>query len=513
MPLPTDPKTQWPPRSWSRIYALYKEHSAWFGGDPDTLAGLYGQRLYGLDVAQFFAAQAGHRPRFWSTDVQNERRTMLHVPVAGDISATSASLLFSEHPKIRIPEADRESPSEAAAATQDWLEDLFENTLFHARLLEAAEACSALGGVFIKVDWDSTLSEYPIFSVVQADQAVPEFRFGILTAVTFWEEVERDDRWVWRHLERHEPGKILHGLYRQRVGATEDQLGEPQSLQAHSATAGLPLSQDTGLAGLACVYVPNMRPNRRFRSSYLGQSDYSGSEGIFDSVDEAYSSLMRDIRLGKGRIIAPESFFEHDPDNPGVMQFDVDKEVYVALHSVANAGAPFSDSISVHQFAIRAAEHLSTIENLLIRAYTNCGYAPQSFGLLIAGSAESGTALRIRERKSFVTSQKKAEYWRPALVELVWIAEQVARIHLGARIVPLKPQVEIQDSVVSNLDDVAKSVQLLRAADAMSIQAAVRTAHPDWNDQQVAEEVARIKEDNAPEPAVDVPGLFDFPQE
>ena len=40
-----------------------------------------------------------------------------------------------------------------------------------------------------------------------------------------------------------------------------------------------------------------------------------------------------------------------------------------------------------------------------------CGYSPQSFGLDIEGQAASGTALLIREKKSFSTRSRKLNYW------------------------------------------------------------------------------------------------------
>ena len=69
--------------------------------------------------------------------------------------------------------------------------------------------------------WDHDVADHPLLDVVHADAAVPEFRWGILTAVTFWRVVSEDNSQVVRHLERHEPGVIFHGLYR----GSKDKLG------------------------------------------------------------------------------------------------------------------------------------------------------------------------------------------------------------------------------------------------------------------------------------------------
>ena len=62
----------------------------------------------------------------------------------------------------------------------------------------------------------------------------------------------------------------------------------------------------TGSPGLAVVYVPNQRPSS-WRNDplgqHLGRSDLAGVESLMDALDEAYSSWMRDIRLGKARLL------------------------------------------------------------------------------------------------------------------------------------------------------------------------------------------------------------------
>lgn len=90
----------------------------------------------------------------------------------------------------------------------------------------------ALGGAYLRVVWDEDVSDRPWLSAVAADSAVPEFSPRHLRAVTFWTVVHVDGQTVWRHLERHEKGRILHGLY---VG-TPGMLGKRRPLQDLPAT-------------------------------------------------------------------------------------------------------------------------------------------------------------------------------------------------------------------------------------------------------------------------------------
>lgn len=476
VPLPDNPQMKWPPENWRQVYEKYAEWAAWYSGDPNQLAAVHSAMVY----------TPTPRGRHWAKDVQEERRTMIHVPIAGDIATASADLLFSESPDIRIPEAHEERAGSDAKKTQERLEQIIEGIGLHNRFLEAGESAAALGGVFLKATWDKEVSPYPILSIAQADNAIPEFRWGVLTAVTFWKEIEEDGDTVWRLLERHEKGVILTGLYK----GTRDKLGARVSLKTRPDTANEQDEIKTRIDDLLVRYVPNIRPNNLWRGSALGKSDYAGSEGLMDALDEVYTSWIRDIRLGVGRLIVPDYWLEKTPD--GQQGFDIDREVFTTLPGVS----PTQDvGITVSQFEIRTEQHRQTALDLLDRIISRAGYSPQTFGLKIEGRAESGIALNIRERKSFVTKAKKERYWKPALEDILRIMLHIDREFLGNSVTVFRPSVAIQDSIQNDLLQTSQAVEMLNRAEAASIWTKVRMVHPDWSEEQVTEEVQRIKEE------------------
>jgi len=492
MPLPENPKMSWPPKEWEEVYNLYIEHDAWYSGDPNRLAAVYSSLIPGAygPYGDFFynpsAPFMGGTPRgrFWATELKEERRVMIHVPIAGDLAALSSDLLFSEAPSFIIPEAHEEKSSNDAKKAQDRLNQIIESGGVVNRLIESAESCAALGGVFIKPNWDTELAPFPIFSVAQADTAVPQFRWGFLTSVIFWKVIDEDDDVVWRLLECHEDGVILNGLYK----GTRDQLGIRVGLTAHSATADLEDVIHTGIKGVAVRYIPNIKPNRRFRGSPLGMSDYSGNEGLMDALDEVFTSWMRDIRLAKARIIAPEQWLTKGED--GSLKFDIDKEVFVGV----NADPLSSDKagITMNQFAIRTEEHQKTALELMDRIITNAGYSPQSFGLKIEGRAESGTALNIRERRSFLTKAKKERYFKPAIEDVLHMMLQLDREVFRSGVTVYRPTVAFNDSVAPDITTLATAVELINRAQAASVKTKVQLLHPDWSKEQVEKEAEEI---------------------
>jgi A118 family predicted phage portal protein len=256
-------------------------------------------------------------------------------------------------------------------------------------------------------------------------------------------------------------------------------------------TSGLQDEILTGLDDLIVKYIPNVKPNRKHRGSPYGQSDLSGLEGLMDALDETYSSWMRDIRLGKGRIMVPESFLQKLPN--GQFVFDIDKEVFTPMEvdplSAGNVG------ITNVQFAIRTQEHMDTCLELLHRIISSAGYSPQSFGLSIKGSVESGTALNIRERRSFITQSKKRAYWKTPIEDLMYLMLQIDRLNFNSRIIPERPTVEFGDSLIPDLGQMASAVETLARAQAISIESKVRLSRPELTDEQVMIEVEKIKQE------------------
>lgn len=508
MPLPTT-DTVWPPID-PTVSATLADWDAWWSADPDRLEARYGGRPWEEAVnrpSQYASGVRGALARwFWGNPTPaGEKRSKLHVPLAGDIARTSSELLFSEPPRL----------SSDSDATQARLDELIEGGL-QPTLLEAGEVGSALGGAYLRVVWDEDVSDRPWVDTVAADRAVPEFRYGKLIAVTFWTVLANDDdadRTVYRHLERHERGRIYHGLYEGSL----THLGMAVPLTEHPATAPLATEVDSegGLdtgapKHLTASYAPNVRPARAWRhipsAARWGQSDYQGIEGIMDALDETYSSWMRDVQNGKGRILLSESMLT--PLGPGKGAAWEDRRVYTPLNRLPRVGE--ADPIDVVQFEIRVQEHADTCRALIEQAVRQAGYSPSTFGEQGEGAAVTATEIKARERRSLSTRARKALYWGPAIADILAALLAVeSGFRFGVQGLEVEPpRVEFQDSISEGVTELATSAELLRRAEAASTDTLVRMLHPDWDDDQVKAEVAAIEKmrgEPAPDPAAPFP--------
>jgi A118 family predicted phage portal protein len=487
MPLP-EPDAPWPPID-PAVRSDIEDWSAWYSANPDRLAYRYSNRhrdpsRYGAPAnrpSQYRGGLVGTVARwFWGEPTPlGEKRANLHMPLARDLARTSSDLLFSEPPKLITENT----------ATRDRLEDLMESGL-RRTLLAQAEATAALGGAYLRTVWDREISDRPWVSMVRADGAAPTFAHERLRGVTFWTVLGVDGQKVVRHLERHEPGVILHGVYE----GTEDNLGKPVDLSAFEATKRLLPVQTLPIGKrLATSYIPNTVAAPDWHdlpgAAGLGTSDFQGSETFLSAIDEAYTSWMRDVRLARSRILVPSGYLQSMGPGRGVAWED--REVFAEMNI-----PPTSDhQITLNQFAIRHVEHRETIAELFGRVVHTAGYSSGTFGDDGGGPAVTATEIKARAARSMSTRGRKAE------LEGVGVADQTEVVLMleasdlfpGLPSVPVeRPQVLFADSIQDDIKVLAESAELYRRADAMSTETLVALVNPDRDADWQAEEVRRI---------------------
>lgn len=468
----------WPPvttiPSW---WAHLDECEAWYSGDPNRIEKYYSAR-----------GDATHTSRFWRGIADNDERAM-HMPLAGDIAAVSAALLFSEAVKVT---PNKEAGTEAAADT--WRKEFWDAAGMDAMLTEAAEMAAALSGCYLKLDADPETRKTPIVMPVRPSSVLPVFANGQLREATFWQAVRRDDNGkVWYLFEERKRNAralaITYAAFESTDGQTlttrVDLAGveEIRAMGINEETVELNMPE-----GLGVVYVPNRLPNRLAPGNPQGNADYSNAFTLLDALDEAWTSWWRDIRLGMGRLMVSKELMT------SLQKFDPFKSVFLQIDIAAVlAGKDSTNLIQEVQFELRTEEHAQACSDLVREIVSRAGYAPQSFGMDVEGQAESGTALRIRERKSLMTRNRKGRYWCCAIARLLYEAQLMQRAALAGTFTAGKFDVEMEDSVVPDLSEMATTIKDLSMAQAISQELAVKMLHPDWNDEDVRQEVERIQ--------------------
>ena len=501
MPLP-DAGSHWPPKHITDIHDAYAIWSAWYSNEVAQLGRVYGSAKARTGLLNRVASW------FWTPkDADTDPGLLkLHVPVASDLCQVSADLLFSEPPTVTV-----EDPK-ANPKAQERL-DLIAGAGFDQTMTSFAEVSAALGGGYLRITWDTELHDHVFLTKVDADGAIPEFRYGRLVAVTFWRVVGEDGQRVFRHLERHEQvngiGVIVHGLYE----GTADKLGSPRALNDHPATVHLAAVVDafgsvsTESPGLAVGYAPNIGPNRRWRlhpvGANLGRSDLDGVEPLMDALDRIYSSLMRDIELGKGRaLVANSALTDHGPGKGA--SFDADKAIFTGLNIAPASQADAKFPVEVIQFKIRVTEHLEAAAAVYGQIIRTAGYSAQTFGEKSeAGGDVTATEVTSKERRSYLTRDRKIRNLKPVLEQLLAKALLVDAAVFRTGVGETPVTVTFADAVQESVESLARTAQLLRGAEAAATKTLVAMVHPDWDDTAVAKEVKQILAERSvfPDPA------------
>lgn len=507
MPLPASNTFDvWPPKQLDNLLPPMARWGAWWSNDLGALQAAYGGGKLD-DGKGFFASDAGgvkvHSlgPIRWfiGTPTTGAQPNMkLPVPIAANICQASADLLFSD--PVTVTVGDR--------GTQERLEELLDDA-FHTRIAEAAEMGAALGGSYLRVTWDDQVSqEGPFTTVKDADEAIPEFKFGKLVAVTFWAVIARNGKQVWRHLERHElqggNGVILHGLYE----GEEDKLGMRVSLTSRTETAALALHDDlniegsinTASPGLAVQYVPNQIPNRMWRhdplGKNLGRSDLDGVEHLMDQLAETMSDWMRARRAARARVLYSKELAKtQGPGQASIL--NVDQETYVETGMSGSSGEKpmsMSDRVQVLQPDFDPAGYKATADELIEQILQMAGYSQSTFGNDAGeGGDRTATEIEARERRSLMTRARKIRNWQPALVAHVTKLLEVDRVFFNHPNTTKDLAVEFSDGVQESQLRLAQTVQALYAAESASVEERVSILHPDWTEPQIAEEAEKIR--------------------
>ena len=535
MPMP-NPGAEWPSPMWQLAFAQYATNDARYTGDQQALQAAYA-RLGGQTGASrgdsdayhyntpasrrggIMSRFAGFLYRFFNaTPAQpDEARMRFLSPAAYNLANLSSDLLTAEPPVFRIVD---ENGKAVKSKAQDRVDKVLNGKATNRALAQAAELAAGLGAVVLTAKWDDgTNHDAPWMEFAACDAAIPEFIGGQLDAVNLFTvhfttapgKVVND---AYVHVERHEQGAIIHALYAVKVtdqryqdnGFAFAELGRAVPLETVDALAHIPqiagsvrgdgelanaIILPTGIDQLTASWWRN-RPTKTFRKfsnlSMLGRADFEGEgEIILDAIDEVWSSWLRDIKLAKARLIIPESMLD---TVDGQSAFDGEREILQQLAFVPKAD---QELITAQQFAIRAADHQQTLTALTRELTQFAGYSMSTYGDE-AGASKTATEVVDRTTLTERTRDKKSLYLFEAADPIARALMDLDKVHYRGPGLAPTDELDISIPDLSQIDPEkeARTLQYLRAAQAISVRTSVDMQHPEWEQSEKDAEVQRI---------------------
>jgi hypothetical protein len=537
VPLPVENEA-WPTPEWAPVFDQYATNAAWLEANADALATIYGgaPATRGDSNAAHLNTRPAKRSSLASKVVQffvgklaagggangDRVSTRLVSPLAGNIATLSSDKLMGVPPTFRL-EVDGDP---VAAERQRRVDDMFATDEFKMRLSNAAEQAAGLSGVVLTAHWDRNVSDRPWMEVTGCDAAIPEWEGGRLVAVNLWTTYPTIDAGgtlgkVYYHVERHEPGAVIHALYQGK----RDTIGVrvPFDVPAFDLLAYLPripgsqwdeadrtLTLPTGIQELTATYWAN-RPTRQFRKSgifgLIGRADTEGGEPFLDAASFTWSSWMRDLRVARARMVVPQSMLDFGTEGSGGL-FDDDSEIITGLNYTTLGNT--DETISAHQFAIRSEEHGSTLLALTKEVLQLAGYSLSSYGEFAGGPDITATEVQDRTTNTTATNAKKQLQFSASFAPFARAMLALDAVHYGA--VPQgDAEIIIEWPDTTTIDPLkqGQAFQAYYAAYSASIETLVRMMHPDWDADAVGLEVAAIKEERGLNALADPTQEFD----
>lgn len=498
MPIP-EQSTPWLPEPWDVAYEQYEINDAWYTGDTKRLADIYqrGSREAATHTRRGQNMRGGlvgaATRMFWGRQVPvAENRARIHVPAPADLATLASDQVFSEGMEVTLPKLEEKTKARLdLIANSDEALETFSTM---------GELKSAFGATALVTRWDKAVSDNAWLEAVAADVVIPTFQSGRLIELTLWTEYTHDNV-RWRHLEHHAPGYIEHALFE----GTPDNLGRRVPLDARPETAhlaGLVNAQSvivTGIDRLTASWNPNMNAVQWRKKGVLanaGRSDFHQLLPLFDTLDETFSSWVRDLRLGAGRVIVPEAAL--DVAGPGQGgSFDMGREVFAGLNM---PGDPSKMTFDKVQFDIRVEEHEKTMLAIYREILRKAGFSPSAWGDYSGGSQMTAAEIQDRKSASERTRDKKILRDRAAISQQSSVALEIDGLLFpgkGGKRLDVLPSVSFPDVSQAGPEQLAQTLSLLDTAGAISLEQKVRRANPDWDDDAVKTEVDAIRSERA----------------
>lgn len=478
----------------------------------------------------------------WRAFLENDRATLRHIadwpnqraykidPLPGLIADAWADHLFGDDPSI-----EPAKPDDAGA-----LDLLLEGNGDLVGDLHAAErVVVGEGEAWWRVYADRDVADTPLLEWHNRDEVIPLLIGRRILAAALVTELDRAGgvrgrgrATVYRHLEIHADGAVEHVLFR----GTRTRIGETVPLEDHAELEDLAAAlPGTGSAprrwahGLPMLMGRVTNGRGLHRRLGLGLSDFDRISDILLDLNEAATIGAENARLtAKRRVVVPEGSLsgrgtELRDRGDGIMVpgpaagFDAGEDVLVASNLDAELGRGQDGPFKVLEYSFDASALITHKRDLVETSLTRVGLTPQYVGVVSdegAGLALSGTALRLRLIPTTKAGRGKARPWDDALPHV---------LSLMARLDALRetdggfgrawtdpatpPSVERANPLPRDEVEEATVESTLVGAGVRSVRASVESQHPDWTDDQVDEEVDRIREDRPASAGAFNPGL------
>lgn len=481
-----------------------QEYQIWNTGNSDLIRAFYKKDPFSSNLNYF-----------WQLAL--DKTIKRHTGIPKLISNKMGTIIFGAgfKPEVTVYKTENgqiseDKNEEESSKAQDVLNALFDKTkakeVFHLTAVKE----SWCGEGFIKFNYNLDLSQYPILEATDLTHAEAIVERGVTTAIIFKTRyVKEKERY--RYEEKYTTDEngdalIVNSLYQLFVDGKEKQV----PLTTIPETAELEeYYRFEGLKGMIAFHKPNKKPNNEFPGSIYGASDYQGAIDSFDALDEAYSELVSEIRNNKTIRYVPTSMIPRDENNnPTTIDMAFITNYQMVEGSIDQNA---KNQIQIQSIDDKTASLIEKYKNCLITAINLAGLSPLALGITGLESINAGEqSQKERNRVTLETRKDKINnYWKPFLSELTlqllsfnnWLVKKAGAKQDGLDVENVNFDnaditFDFGEYVVEDETNVITRWATAKTSGLASVETCVKKLHPDWTDDQIVEEVTKIKFEN-----------------
>ena len=476
-------------------------------------------------LRRFFVGTLEYRTcnYFWTRAPLSYR--MIHSGLPGLICSKMPRILFGNGiaPTVSVYKDSGEVDKNKTKAATDYTLQLIDKVKLRDVLTECATNESWGGHSFIKFSFDTELSNFPIVEAadIMATEVVKERNETVAIVFKTWYEDKEKKGNTERKYRLDEiyttdgagDAVIRYELYELSTGEDKrvplNSISETQKIvEAVNADDEIVF---TGLKGMLAFEKPNKLPSLEFPHSNYGASDFEGATDSFDAVDEAYSTIINEIRDNRTFRYYSSNNFRRDKDTGEILTPDDGfTKNFVLTEGDIDQEQGVNKNRIVDQIPDKTEEHKAKYLTAVTVALNKAGLSPYSIGITgLESINQSAESQQERNKVTLETRKAKLELWTPYLAKvlsqlLAFNTYLLNRVGVKQDDMPL-PDMDITLSTVTldfgeYLQDTDKDLVdiwgLAKSQGISSTQNAVRELHKTWSEKQILDEVNVILFEN-----------------
>lgn len=478
------------------------ENSVWYSGNEQDLA-----YFYRKEAPKFYRKGEASESMnyFWANNNNDIRK--IHSGFPQLICEKMTDLIVGNGYKFNVEGVNE-------VELQEELDEMLEDNKFRSMLLsKSIETETWSGGVAWKLSWNPSLTEYPIIEAWQPENYTSVIISGRVIQDIFYIYYEKGNE-KYRLSEIYGVDKTKGAYIDYKLeqlmfsSNTQSEGGKwiPCNLNELEQTKDLKKIEFNGYFKRLSLYKPNKLPNSEFRYSNIGESDFAGSYGAFDAVDEIISTWIQEFRDGKLVRYFPEELMLKSMDNGQYSYPGAFKKDHI-LYADSPSENVDKQKILYEQGDLRTDKHIESYKVWVTQILNNSGISPLTVGVTGLESIDaSSQSQQEREKVSIRTRNKKIELWKEFLEDFLKTAlefrimtKNMVESEEGAYSVGNNEDFDIivtfNDYIIKSKNDRTTEVQL-GLGTSWDILTAVKYVHNDMTAREQLSISARIKLEN-----------------